>query len=270
MVKRARAGSILRTNRVRWAPFMGRAMSEWVINPEEVVRLIPEMGGAVVSLSVLRGDAPVGVMQREAPEVPEDSGWSFTGLGDSEEFLDDPDNATVCDLNTLANIDTGIIRHLTRPEGVVLVRDDPDGPFEVVEGPDDPPSVVFLPPVSGPTRLSAHWGLSVPGYCLRRVDEGNLVIWRPGLTLWLAIGNGEFDVAERLAELRDEIAEGTAIEANEGDGWATLTYRNEEESSWRVQAVSASQHLMIAAYFDDDDAEADAQAALGSVEWLGG
>ncbi len=248
-------------------------MSDWVINPEEVVRLIPNIGAGIVSLSIMRGDAPVGLMRRDKPQSSEDSGWSFTGLGDTQEFLDDPDNSVVCDLNTVANIDTGIITHLNRPEGVVLVRDGAEDPLAVVEGPEDPPSVVFLPPVSGPARLSSGWSMTVPGYCLRRVDDGSLVIWRPGLTFWLAIMDGDFDVADRIASLRGEVLAGASFEIIEYDGWVGFSQREVQDDgspSIRFQGISARQHLMIVAYFDDAETEADVRSAFGSVEWLGG
>lgn len=242
-------------------------MSDWVINPEEVVRLIPDMGTGIVSLSIMRGDAPVGQMRRDEPSTAEDSGWSFIGLGDSQELVDDPDNAVVCDLNTLANIDTDIISHLNRPQGVVLARDAADTPLSVIEGPDEPPSVVFLPPVSGETRLSAGWGIAIPGHCLRRVEDGNLVIWRPGLTFWLAIMNGEDDPVTFLNTLQGEWADGDNSALKTHDGWASLTYPMQEEDggvSSRFHAVSADQHLMIAAY-EDAEEQTDTRLAFDSV-----
>jgi hypothetical protein len=43
-----------------------------------------------------------------------------------------------------------------------------------------------FPLVSGDYALTEEWAIHLPEKFARRVEEGNLVLWRPGLTIWLA------------------------------------------------------------------------------------
>ena len=64
----------------------------------------------------------VGVMYREVPEDDADSGWRFLSGFESQEFLDDPENLELYDVNTIANYDAAIIPYLDAPPGATLVR----------------------------------------------------------------------------------------------------------------------------------------------------
>ena len=44
-----------------------------------------------------------------------------------------------------------------------------------------------FPIVEGNYRLTREWTIDLPGKFNRRIEDDDLVIWRPGLTFWIAI-----------------------------------------------------------------------------------
>jgi hypothetical protein len=72
---------------------------------------------------------PVRFMYRERPDNDLDSGWRFFAGGETDEYIDNPANSGVYDVNTIANYDPDIIPHLEAPEGSAFERDDADQPF---------------------------------------------------------------------------------------------------------------------------------------------
>ena len=51
-------------------------------------------------------------MYREAPDSKQDSGWRFFSGEESQEYVDNPDNLSIYDVNTIANYDTAIVEYL--------------------------------------------------------------------------------------------------------------------------------------------------------------
>lgn len=71
-----------------------------------------------------------------------------------------------------------------------------------MQEPDD------YPLISGPQRLTKNWALTLPAEFWRRVENEQLVIWRPGLTFWIdAYGNEAGQtIEERMAEARASLS----------------------------------------------------------------
>ncbi|MEZ6029908.1 MAG: DUF2185 domain-containing protein [Hyphomonadaceae bacterium] len=65
---------------------------------------------------------PVGFMYRGAPDNEHDSGWRFMAGVEDQDYMDDPDNHGIYDVNTIANCDPTIIPLLDSPEGSVFER----------------------------------------------------------------------------------------------------------------------------------------------------
>jgi len=136
-----------------------------------------------------------------------------------------------------------------------------------------------FPLVDGSYRLTDEWTIELPSQFARRIDNGSLVLWRPGLTIWLdAYGNDhQTSRGVRLREIRQGIAKrATAIKETADSRLSRLTYRLREASAARtdgdpsVEALhgfvfSATGHLQIAIYFDDDADGAVAAALVASV-----
>lgn len=70
---------------------------------------------------VVRGK-PVGFMYREEPDNQHDSGWRFMSGLEDQDYMDEPDNLGIYDVNTIANYDPTIIALLDSPVGSVFER----------------------------------------------------------------------------------------------------------------------------------------------------
>ncbi|HWL06867.1 MAG TPA: DUF2185 domain-containing protein [Planctomicrobium sp.] len=78
----------------------------------------------------------VGVMYREEPEDEEDSGWRFLSGGEDQEYLDNPENGALYDLNAIANFDDDIVPFLDAPVGSAFERTEDTGEFVAIEDDD--------------------------------------------------------------------------------------------------------------------------------------
>lgn len=131
-----------------------------------------------------------------------------------------------------------------------------------------------FPVVSGNQRLTMEWSLFLPGEFNRRIEDGDLVIWRPGFTLWLAAWDNDArkSVPEQLRTLKEEITENAHDVLEEEDpGVLRLRFRLNEEAdddraaSYYCFAVSDAGHLQIAMYFDDEAATETADGIWRSI-----
>ena len=86
-------------------------------------------GGCIATDRITVDGAKVGYMYREAPSYPDDSGWAFFAGDESQEYVDEPSNSEVYDVNTIANYDPDIIRFLDAPVGSRFARFTPGGPL---------------------------------------------------------------------------------------------------------------------------------------------
>ncbi len=75
-------------------------------------------------------------MYRENPDGNWDSGWRFFSGQETQEYLDNSDNITIYDVNTIANYDPDIITFLDAPVGSAFGRDKTSGRFVAEPSPD--------------------------------------------------------------------------------------------------------------------------------------
>src|SRR2546421_2445763 len=117
-----------------------------------------------------------------------------------------------------------------------------------------------VPLVQGDCALTATWSIHLPEQFVRRVEDGQLVLWRPGLTIWLAAwgdDNNETQ-AERLAWIKEK-ASAARFDARgaAGDGVTRFSYRlRDENDEGPVESLSAyvigdEGHLQLSVYFDN-------------------
>lgn len=85
------------------------------------------------------GGRKVAFMYREAPDRDIDSGWRFMSGHESDEYMNDPDNLAIYDVNTIANYDPDIVPFLHAPEGSAFERANGTGSFVEVHD-FEPPS----------------------------------------------------------------------------------------------------------------------------------
>jgi hypothetical protein len=77
-------------------------------------------------------------MYRTESDDEVDSGWRFFVGTESQEYLDDPNNMALYDVNTIANYDHDIIPLLGAPAGSAFERRVESGGFVPTEFPFDP------------------------------------------------------------------------------------------------------------------------------------
>lgn len=132
-----------------------------------------------------------------------------------------------------------------------------------------------FPVVKGKYQLTKEWSITLPKKFHRRFEEGNLVLWRPGFTMWIAVwGNDHGQSAEeRFAQLRDSVSpDAFDVEEVTSGEVVRLGYRLDEASddgraaAFYGFAVGFDGHVQIAIYFDR---EGDLNLAKGIWRSLG-
>lgn len=97
-------------------------------------------GGCIATDMITCEGRKVAFMYRESQDRDLDSGWRFMSGFESPEYMNDPDNHAVYDVNTIANYDPDIIPYLDAPAGCAFERENGTGPFVEVHDfnpPDD-------------------------------------------------------------------------------------------------------------------------------------
>jgi hypothetical protein len=131
-----------------------------------------------------------------------------------------------------------------------------------------------FPLVQGEHSLTVEWSVQLPEQFARRVEDGSLVLWRPGLTLWIAVwGNNNNETqAERLAWIKAEASPGR-VDVRESDrgGVMRFSYRLRDENddgtveSLNAYVIADDGHLQLSVYFDDQADINEAQQLVDSV-----
>jgi hypothetical protein len=104
------------------------------LDVEEIVQLIPNMGGCIAPDTITVDGMKVKFMSRVNPVNDMDSGWQFYSGTETQEYLDNPDNASIHAVNTIANYDRAIIPYLNLPIGTELERVDGTDSFNIISG----------------------------------------------------------------------------------------------------------------------------------------
>ncbi len=99
------------------------------LSAEEIKQHIPNMGGCFATDMITVQGKKVGYMYREDADFPEDSGWRFFTGNETDEYVNDPDNVTIYEVNTIANYDPNIIPFLDAPCNSAFGRDPDTGKF---------------------------------------------------------------------------------------------------------------------------------------------
>jgi len=92
------------------------------------------MGGCIATDKITVEGELVDYMIREEPNNDLDSGWQFFSGSEDQDYLDDTDNSTVYDVNTIANYDRAIIPYLDLPIGTQLERIRGTEKFQIIPG----------------------------------------------------------------------------------------------------------------------------------------
>lgn len=109
-------------------------MKDFKLKPDDILRLIPPMGGCIAPDTITVDGMPIMWMYREQPSNELDSGWQFFSRTESDDYINDTNNIAVYDVNTIANYDKAIIPYLSLPIGVELKRITGTDKFEMIPG----------------------------------------------------------------------------------------------------------------------------------------
>ena len=132
------------------------------------------------------------------------------------------------------------------------------------------------PVVSGSYQMTDEWLVELPTELNRRVEDGDLVLWRPGLTFWIAIWNSnEESQDERVSQILETANPARTDQQLTRDGALTwLTYELIESDPERNQDVygsisghvlSRTESVQISAYFDTPEARSLGYQVIHSV-----
>jgi hypothetical protein len=102
------------------------------IPADKIRQLAPNRGGCIASDRITVDGERVGFMFRDDPSNELDSGWRMVAGDETQDYMDDPDNHAVYDVNTIANYDPDIIPLLDAPVGAEFERSE-DGRFVAVD-----------------------------------------------------------------------------------------------------------------------------------------
>lgn len=93
------------------------------LRADDIKPLANGHGGCMATDMITVEGKKVGFMYREEASHTEDSGWRFMSGLESQEYMDNPSNLEVYDINTIANYDPDIIPHLDAPVGSAFERE---------------------------------------------------------------------------------------------------------------------------------------------------
>lgn len=98
-------------------------VKKFKLSAEEIRPLATGYGACFATDYIVVNGLPVRFMYRETPDKPVDSGWRFMSGQESDDYIDDPENAGIYDVNTIANYDPSIVPFLDAPVGSVFEKE---------------------------------------------------------------------------------------------------------------------------------------------------
>ena len=132
-----------------------------------------------------------------------------------------------------------------------------------------------FPIVSDKYQMTEMWSVVLPGEFNRRIEDGDLVIWRPGITIWTAIWGNDNNLAadKRLIELKQDISD-EAFDLKEDLAGSVLRFRyrliedsdDDRVPAYYCYAIGNSGDVQMAIYFDDESDLSVAENIWKSIE----
>lgn len=93
------------------------------LSGEEIKPLLEGYGACIASDMITVDGYPVRFAYREAPDRDVDSGWRFFSGYESDEYTNNPSNAGIYNVNTIANYDPSIIPIIDAPIGMAFEKE---------------------------------------------------------------------------------------------------------------------------------------------------
>lgn len=102
------------------------------LKADQIRKLIEPMGGCIATDKITVEGELVDYMVREEPNNDIDSGWQFFSGTEDQDYIDNPENSAIYDVNTIANCDRAIIPYLNLPIGTQLERIQGTNRFQII------------------------------------------------------------------------------------------------------------------------------------------
>lgn len=134
-----------------------------------------------------------------------------------------------------------------------------------------------FPIVEGKYQMTEEWLITLSQPHNRRVDEGDLVLWRPGLTIWIALwGNDNNQSIDERLEAISSRSSPYAFDVNSKDKGITQAYSyrlNEMENnkvtySYNGYILANDSHVQVSVYFDSESDLNEAKSIIESVMYI--
>ena len=108
-------------------------MKQFKIPKEEIVRLIPNMGGAFATDHITVEGKLLSYMYREEPTMKWIVDGDFFSGEENQDYVDDSSNTSIYEVNTIANYEPAIIELLNTPYPCAFERIEGTNQFIEVE-----------------------------------------------------------------------------------------------------------------------------------------
>ncbi len=134
-----------------------------------------------------------------------------------------------------------------------------------------------FPLVEGKYQMTQEWFITLDQKHKQRVDEGSLVLWRPGFTIWINVWGNDNDesIAERLKWISAESSsEAFEVNSTKKENTYEYSYRlNEIENgrttySYNGYILSNDSYVQITVYFDSENESSRAKSIIESVKYV--
>lgn len=96
----------------------------YALQASEMRDLATGYGGCIATDMITVQGKRVGYMVREPTAQAHDSGWCFMSGEETQDYLDNPENLAIYDVNTIANYSPDIVPFLDAPAGSAFARED--------------------------------------------------------------------------------------------------------------------------------------------------
>lgn len=115
-----------------YLPLKDMLMKSYQLSPTQIQTLVPHMGSCIASGMITVQGLKVAYMYREEVQSSEESGWVFLSGEEGDDYIEDPENLGLYEVNVIANYDADIIAHLNAPAGSHFARNE-QGVFERID-----------------------------------------------------------------------------------------------------------------------------------------
>lgn len=106
---------------------------KFALKADQIKPLAEGFGGCIATDRITVEGNRVGYMVREPTNRKGDSGWCFMAGNESQDYMDNPKNHAIYDVNTIANYSPDIVEFLGAPPCSAFARNRATGKLEQVE-----------------------------------------------------------------------------------------------------------------------------------------